>query len=355
MKEREDLVFSSCRTTTENQRKVEVLEIEVEDASKAAFDMEAKVLENEAKVAMLLGDQASLRLDCLNLKRKQLEKSSQLREARVALRESEDRSRQAHTDLMANLCGKALVVSKTRVVPSKAAEAVATPEAPKAAEAVPEALKTAEAGPGESKAAEGTPEVSSATEGATVDGAKSLDFVSTDLRKRDRFANLKLPANFQKYLEWTVAMKDKVGSSMGSKDPNLGRMAGGVYEEVAEVSLRVLELHSTMGASNRTHIRKEALASSFRALDNYACAKMWTSFQRVLDLVDLMSWGMAPEESAELNVVRLRIDIVNGDRGVAEVTAKNIYDQAKAKKWRGVIAAASSVLSSIAWHNKNDN
>ena len=146
-----------------------------------------------------------------------------------------------------------------------------------------------------------------------------------------------------------------MGSSMGSKDPNLWRMAGGVYEEVAEVSLRVLELHSTMGTSNRTHIRKEALASSFRALDNYACAKMWTSFQRVLDLVDLMSWGMAPEESAELNVVRLRIDIVNGDRGVAEVTAKNIYDQAKAKKWRGVIAAASSVLSSIAWHNKNDN
>ena len=85
MKEREDLVFSSCRTTTENQRKVEALEIELEDASKAAFDMEAKVLENEAKVAMLLGDQASLRLDCLNLKRKQLEKSSQLGAARVVL------------------------------------------------------------------------------------------------------------------------------------------------------------------------------------------------------------------------------------------------------------------------------
>ena len=81
MKEREDLVFSSCRTTTENQRKVEALEIELEDASKAAFDMEVKVLENEAKVAMLLGDQAN----CLNLKRKQLEKSSQLGAARVVL------------------------------------------------------------------------------------------------------------------------------------------------------------------------------------------------------------------------------------------------------------------------------
>ena len=80
---------------------------------------------------------------------------------------------------------------------------------------------------------------------------------------------------------------------------------------------------------------------------------MWTAFQRVLDLVDLMTWGMTPEESAELNVVRLRIDIVNGDRGVAEVTAKNILDQAKSKKWRGVIAAASSVLSSIHWHNSH--
>ena len=156
-------------------------------------------------------------------------------------------------------------------------------------------------------------------------------------------------------MEWTATLKNKVGSSMGSKDPNLGRMAGGVYEEVAEVSIRVLELHPMMGPSNRTHIRKEAMSSSFRALDNYACAKMWTSFQRVLDLLELMTWGMSPEESAELNVVRLRIDIVNGDRGVAEVTAKNILDQAKAKKWRAVIAAASSVLSSIAWHNMNEN
>lgn len=52
--------------------------------------------------------------------------------------------------------------------------------------------------------------------------------------------------------------------------------------------------------------------------------------------------------------MRLRIDIMNGDRGVAEVTARNALDQAKAKKWRGVVAAASSVLSSISWHNNND-
>ena len=45
---------------------------------------------------------------------------------------------------------------------------------------------------------------------------------------------------------------------------------------------------------------------------------------------------------------------MNGDRGVAEVTARNALDQAKAKKWRGVVAAASSVLSSISWHNNND-
>ena len=145
-----------------------------------------------------------------------------------------------------------------------------------------------------------------------------------------------------------------MGSKKGSKDPNLGRTAGGVYEEIAEVSLKVLDKYAReMAEDKKSNIRKEALSCSFRALDNYACARMWTAFQRILDLVDLMTWGMTPEESAELNVVRLRIDIVNGDRGVAEVTAKNILDQAKSKKWRGVIAAASSVLSSIHWHNSH--
>ena len=75
---------------------------------------------------------------------------------------------------------------------------------------------------------------------------------------------------------------------------------------------------------------------------------------RVLDLIDDISWKLSLEEKAELCVVRLRIDIMNGDRGVAEVTAKNALDQAKAKKWRGVVAAASSVLSSISWHNINN-
>ena len=153
-----------------------------------------------------------------------------------------------------------------------------------------------------------------------------------------------------------VKQKDKVGTKMGSRDPNLGRMAGGAYEEVAEVSLKVLDKYrGEISEDRKSHVRKEALSSSFRALDNYAIARMWTSFQRVLDLVDLMTWDMTPEESAEFNVVRLRIDIVNGDRGVAEVTAKNSLDHAKANRWRGVIAAASSVLSSIAWHNGHEH
>ena len=169
-----------------------------------------------------------------------------------------------------------------------------------------------------------------------------------------RFSKLNLPKGWQKYLDWVNKQKDKVGSKMGSKDPNLGRTAGKVYEEIVEVSLGVLDKYAQeMGEDKKGTIRREALSCSFRALDNYACARMWTCFQRVLDLVDLMTWGMTPEENAELNVVRLRIDIVNGDRGVAEVTAKNTLDQAKAKKWRSVIAAASSVLSSIAWHNSH--
>ena len=165
-----------------------------------------------------------------------------------------------------------------------------------------------------------------------------------------------IPTSWTKYLDFVVKQKDKVGSKMGSKDPNLGRMAGGVYEEIAEVSLKVLDKYrGEMSEDKKIHIRKEALSCSFRALDNFACARMWTSFQRILDLVDMMTWDMTPEESAEFNVVRLRIDIVNGDRGVAEVTAKNTLDHAKANRWRGVIAAASSVLSSIAWHNGHEH
>ena len=53
-----------------------------------------------------------------------------------------------------------------------------------------------------------------------------------------------------------------------------------MYEEIAEVSLAVLVKNPTMANVNRIHIRKETLVSCFRALDNYACATMWTCFQR---------------------------------------------------------------------------
>ena len=367
MKEKEDFATRILQATTESQKIVVALEAEAEAATKDILDLEEKVVENEAKVARLIGEQASLKLDCLNLKRKQLEKSSQLREARVSLKELEDKNRQAQAELVATLCGKALVVSKQRFVLCPTADSSLTPAVQATAEAVftpvvPEPGASEEAStpvvpePGASEGAS-TPVVPEpgAAEAAAKPTSGPMNFISTDLRRKDRLANLKLPANFQQYMAWTVTQKDKVGSSMGSKDPNLGRVAGRVYEELAEVSLRLLEVHPTMGDNNRIHIRKEAMGSSFRALDNFACAKMWSSFQRVLDLVDRMSWGMTPEESAELNVVRLRIDIVNGDRAVAEVTAKNTLDQAKANRWRGVVAAASSVLSSIAWHNSHGN
>ena len=131
---------------------------------------------------------------------------------------------------------------------------------------------------------------------------------------------------------------------------------GGWPEEIAEVSLKVLDKYlGEMSEEKKSHIRKEALSCSFRALDNYACERVWTSYQRVLDLVDLMTWDMTPGDSAEFNIVRLRIDNMNGYRGVAEVTAKNTLVHAKANRWRGFIAAASSVLSSIAWHNGHEH
>lgn len=42
----------------------------------------------------------------------------------------------------------------------------------------------------------------------------------------------------------------------------------------------VLPKHPDMGDVNRVHIRKEMVVSCFRALDNIACATMWTCFQR---------------------------------------------------------------------------
>ena len=153
------------------------------------------------------------------------------------------------------------------------------------------------------------------------------------MRERDKISILNLPESYTKYIEWTTKQKNKLGTSLGSKDPNLGRLAGGVYEEVVEVTLKVLSEIQKMREDYRTHMRKEALNCGFRALDNFAVAGMWTSFERVLGLLDSISWVLAPEESAELNVLRLRIEVVNGDRGKAEVLAKNTLDQAKAQRW----------------------
>ena len=180
MEEREVLVSTSLQTTAEYQSKVDTLEAEVDEATKASLNMEEKVAENEARLARLLGEQASLRLDYLNLKRAELEKSSQLREARVVLKESEEKSRKAQTELMATLCGRALVASQTRpalppVAGTATEVAVAAEVAPAAVAAqIPEAAPAAEAA--ETKTAEAV----------SPKGAASTKFPALDTREKDK-------------------------------------------------------------------------------------------------------------------------------------------------------------------------
>ena len=175
MEEREAFVSTSLQTTAENQSKVDTLEAEVDEAAKATFNMEEKVAENEAKLARLLGEQASLRLDYLNLKRAELEKSSQLREARAVLRESEDKSRKAQTELMVTLCGRARVASQTRPVLSPATEV--------AAEVV---ASVAEAAATTALVAEATEGTSTAEAVPPTEGATSIKFPSMDTREKNR-------------------------------------------------------------------------------------------------------------------------------------------------------------------------
>ena len=175
MEEREAFVSTSLQTTAENQSKVDTLEAEVDEAAKATLNMEEKVAENEAKLARLLGEQASLRLDYLNLRRAELEKSSQLREARVVLKQSEDKSRKAQTELMVTLCGRARVASQTRQVLSPATE-VAAEVVASVAEAAATTALVAEATEG-TLTAEAVPP----TEGAT-----SIKFPSMDTREKNR-------------------------------------------------------------------------------------------------------------------------------------------------------------------------
>ena len=175
MEEREAFVSTSLQTNAENQSKVDALEAEVDEATKATLNMEEKVAENEAKLARLLGEQASLRLDYLNLKRAELEKSSQLREARAVLRESEDKARKAQTELMVTLCERVRVARQTRPVLSPATEVAAEVVATVAEAAAATAL-VAEATKGTSTAEAVTP-----TEGAT-----SIMFPSMDTREKNR-------------------------------------------------------------------------------------------------------------------------------------------------------------------------
>ena len=175
MEEREAFVSTSLQTTAENQSKVDTLEAEVDEAAKATLNMEEKVAENEAKLARLLGEQASLRLDYLNLKRAELEKSSQLREARAVLRESEDKSRKAQTELMVTLCGRARVASQTRPVLSPATEV--------AAEVV---ASVAEAAATTALVAEATEGTSTAEAVPPTEGAASIKFPSMDTREKNR-------------------------------------------------------------------------------------------------------------------------------------------------------------------------
>ena len=175
MEEREAFASTSLQTTAENQSKVDTLEAAVDEAAKATLNMEEKVAENEAKLARLLGEQASLRLDYLNLRRAELEKSSQLREARAVLRESEDKSRKAQTELMVTLCGRARVASQTRPVLSPATEV--------AAEVV---ASVAEAAAATALVAEATEGTSTAEAVPPTEGATSIKFPSMDTREKNR-------------------------------------------------------------------------------------------------------------------------------------------------------------------------
>ena len=144
MEEREQTISAALETIAENQRKVDTLEVEVDEATKATLNTEEKVAEVEAKLARLLGEQASLRLDYLNLKRVELEKSSQLREARVVLKEAEDKSRKAQTELMIALRGRTPVTRQTRralsPVSGTATEVAPATEVAKATEVAPAAV-----------------------------------------------------------------------------------------------------------------------------------------------------------------------------------------------------------------------
>ena len=114
VKDKEKAVNTALEEANLMLEKVTSLELEVDSTAELTLKMEEKILDNEAKLAMLLGEQAALRMDCVNLKRKEEEKRAQLRAARVSLGDADDLSRKAQVDMLAKLCSKALVISKER-------------------------------------------------------------------------------------------------------------------------------------------------------------------------------------------------------------------------------------------------
>ena len=76
VKDKEKEVNTALEEANLMLEKVTSLELEVDSTAELTLKMEEKILENEAKLAMLLGEQAALRMDCLN--RKEEEKRAQL-------------------------------------------------------------------------------------------------------------------------------------------------------------------------------------------------------------------------------------------------------------------------------------
>ena len=175
MEEREQTVSTALETIAEYQRKVDTLEVEVDEATKATLNTEEKVAEYESKLARLLGEQASLRLDYLNLKRVELEKSSQLRAARVVLKEAEDKSRKAQTELMITLRRRTPVTRETKRVLSPVSR-TATELVP-ATEVAPEVAPATEVAPAATPVAEVTgAEGTTPAEAVQPKGAASTKF-----------------------------------------------------------------------------------------------------------------------------------------------------------------------------------
>ena len=128
-------------------QEVKTLEAEWEETNKAVLNTEEKLQENETKLAELVEEQAKLRREHTKLKKLELGKSSQLKEAREALRGVDDRVRVAQTELMSSLCGRAIFIFKGKATPTPATTTTTSMEpGPMAEEATEVADKVEVAG-----------------------------------------------------------------------------------------------------------------------------------------------------------------------------------------------------------------